>query len=173
MAQNGIPVIASSSTQQGPPYAHIPHDSALSVGSSKADEDAAKIRDLEDEVRVLAEKANTACMYLFIAPVWSAEQGSDQVVAANRHCSQRNVLRITKTKSESSKPNSGKSRERTQHLPPLSKSSRLTLCRLCRLHRRRDREYLVLEASSAHATRLHQRSRMAHSPLRTEAGRRS
>lgn len=36
------------------------HDSALSVGSSKADEDAAKIRDLEDEVRHLAEKANTA-----------------------------------------------------------------------------------------------------------------
>jgi hypothetical protein len=42
---------------------HMPHDSALSVGSSKADEDAAKIRDLEDEVRHLAEKANTACEF--------------------------------------------------------------------------------------------------------------
>lgn len=40
---------------------HIPHDSALSVGSSKADEDAARIRDLEDEVRILAERANSAC----------------------------------------------------------------------------------------------------------------
>lgn len=39
----------------------MPHDSALSVGSSKADEDAARIRDLEGEVRVLAERANSAC----------------------------------------------------------------------------------------------------------------
>ena len=38
------------------------HDSALSVGSSK--EDAAKIKSLEEEVTVLADKANAACMYL-------------------------------------------------------------------------------------------------------------
>ena len=56
MAQNGL---ASSSSR----YAHVPHDSELSVGSSKAEEDAAKIRDLEDEVRVLAERANTACTF--------------------------------------------------------------------------------------------------------------
>jgi hypothetical protein len=40
---------------------HVPHDSALSVGSSKAEEDATRIRDLEDEVKILAEKANSAC----------------------------------------------------------------------------------------------------------------
>ena len=67
MAENGIPeIIASNSTSQSLPahYAHIPHDSALSVGSSKAEEDASKIRDLEDEVKILAERANTACMCL-------------------------------------------------------------------------------------------------------------
>lgn len=61
MAQNGIAALASSSQQ--PYQAHVPHDSALSVGSSKAEADAAKIRDLEDEVKVLAERANTACEY--------------------------------------------------------------------------------------------------------------
>lgn len=55
---DGLPTVAGSSH-----YAHIPHDSALSVGSSKAEEDAARIRDLEDEVRTLAERANTACMF--------------------------------------------------------------------------------------------------------------
>lgn len=40
---------------------HVPHDSAMSVGSSK-EEDVERIRELEDEVRSLAEKANTACM---------------------------------------------------------------------------------------------------------------
>lgn len=59
MAQNALPAIASSSQQAY--QAHVPHDSALSVGSSKVEEDATKIRDLEDEVRVLAEKANSAC----------------------------------------------------------------------------------------------------------------
>ena len=39
---------------------HVPHDSGLSVGSSR-EEDAAKIKDLEEEVRVLAERANAAC----------------------------------------------------------------------------------------------------------------
>lgn len=74
MAQHGISrgtttttttaVLAPSSISQQQPYhAHVPHDSALSVGSSKAEEDAAKIRDLEDEVRILAEKANSACTY--------------------------------------------------------------------------------------------------------------
>ena len=53
MAQHGL--------ANGSHAAHVPHDSALSVGSSK-EEDAARIRDLEDEVRVLAEKANGACM---------------------------------------------------------------------------------------------------------------
>ena len=53
MAQNGLVNIPQT-------IQHIPHDSALSVGSSTI-EDAAKIRDLEDEVRQLAEKANVAC----------------------------------------------------------------------------------------------------------------
>ena len=66
MAQHGTSTatIAVASSSQLPYQAHVPHDSALSVGSSKAEEDAAKIRDLEDEVRVLAEKANTACTYI-------------------------------------------------------------------------------------------------------------
>ena len=55
MAQNGQP-----SGSHG--FAHVPHDSALSVGSSK-EEDAAKIRELEEEVMTLAEKANSACMF--------------------------------------------------------------------------------------------------------------
>jgi hypothetical protein len=54
MAQNGLSNGWNAIT-------HTPHDSALSVGSSKAEEDASKIRDLEDEVRILAEKANSAC----------------------------------------------------------------------------------------------------------------
>lgn len=54
MEQNGL----AHNSQAG----HAPHDSALSVGSSK-EEDVARIRDLEDEVRVLAERANLACMY--------------------------------------------------------------------------------------------------------------
>lgn len=53
MAQNGLGYHPQTAS-------HIPHDSALSVGSSNA-EDAAKLRDLEDEVKVLAEKANVAC----------------------------------------------------------------------------------------------------------------
>ena len=56
MAQNG-----TLSTPQVP--THIPHDSALSIGSTSTKaEDEAKIQDLEEEVRLLAEKANTACM---------------------------------------------------------------------------------------------------------------
>ena len=54
MAQNGTLSNGSYPT-------HAYHDSALSVGSSKQ-EDTARIRDLEDEVRILAEKANAACM---------------------------------------------------------------------------------------------------------------
>ena len=73
MAQNGLPTIASSSSH----YAHMPHDSALSVGSSKADEDAAKIRDLEDEVRVLAERANTACTFSPTRVKEQANEGMD------------------------------------------------------------------------------------------------
>ena len=38
---------------------HAAHDSALSVGSA---DDSAKIRELESEVRFLAEKATAACM---------------------------------------------------------------------------------------------------------------
>ena len=53
MAQDGEP--------HGTYAGHVPHDSALSVGSSKG-EDVARIRYLEDEVSVLAEKANAACM---------------------------------------------------------------------------------------------------------------
>ncbi|KAK3703435.1 hypothetical protein LTR37_014425 [Vermiconidia calcicola] len=52
MAQNGVPNSWNA--------AHVPHDSALSVGSSKQEEDAARIRELESEVSDLAEKANAA-----------------------------------------------------------------------------------------------------------------
>lgn len=70
------PAVASSSHQPLQSYqAHVPHDSALSVGSSKAEEDAAKIRDLEDEVRVLAERANTACMSPVIVTRWGGLEG--------------------------------------------------------------------------------------------------
>ena len=55
MAQNGQP-----SGSHG--FTHVPHDSALSVGSSK-EEDAAKIKQLEEEVMILAEKANLTCMF--------------------------------------------------------------------------------------------------------------
>ena len=40
--------------------AHIPHDSGLSVGSMG---DAAKVRQLEEEVRELADRANGACTF--------------------------------------------------------------------------------------------------------------
>ena len=54
--------MADNGQQQHTPQAgHAPHDSALSVSSSK-DEDAAKIRDLEEKVTILADKANNACM---------------------------------------------------------------------------------------------------------------
>lgn len=43
-----------------PQGSHGPHDSALSVGSSKGD-DAERIRELEEEVRALAERASAAC----------------------------------------------------------------------------------------------------------------
>lgn len=66
MATNGGGglLLANGSQAAAPPSAalphHQPHDS-LSVCSSKED-DLAKIRELEDEVRVLADKANAACM---------------------------------------------------------------------------------------------------------------
>lgn len=41
---------------------HAPHDSGLSVASSTKEEDVARIRDLEEEVRYLADRANQACM---------------------------------------------------------------------------------------------------------------
>ena len=44
--------------------AHIPHDSGLSVGSMG---DAAKVRQLEEEVRELADRANGACTSHLIA----------------------------------------------------------------------------------------------------------
>lgn len=47
---------------KGSQATHASHDSTLSAGSSKAEEDATKIKDLEDEVKELAEKANAACM---------------------------------------------------------------------------------------------------------------
>lgn len=50
MAHNGAPTNGS----------HVPHDSALSVGSS---DEAVKVRELESEVKILAEKATNACMY--------------------------------------------------------------------------------------------------------------
>lgn len=43
-------------------HTHIPQDSVMSIASSK-DEDVDRIRELEEEVRLLAEKANTACMF--------------------------------------------------------------------------------------------------------------
>jgi hypothetical protein len=46
MAQNGM---------------HAAHDSALSVGTTNGDE-ASKVRELEEEVQSLADKANNACM---------------------------------------------------------------------------------------------------------------
>lgn len=39
---------------------HAAHDSALSLGSS-SDAGSNKVRELEDEVRYLAEKTNSAC----------------------------------------------------------------------------------------------------------------
>lgn len=45
---------------------HFPHDSAMSVGSSKED-DAERIRELEDEVRMLAERASAACKSSYTA----------------------------------------------------------------------------------------------------------
>ena len=39
---------------------HAAHDSALSVGST--DDGASKVRELEQEVQYLAEKANSACI---------------------------------------------------------------------------------------------------------------
>ena len=53
MAQNG------GSSVMG----HAPHDSGLSVASSTKEEDVARIRDLEEEVRYLADRANVACEY--------------------------------------------------------------------------------------------------------------
>lgn len=41
---------------------HVPHDSAtISVGSSR-EEDLERIKELEDEVKELAEKTNAACL---------------------------------------------------------------------------------------------------------------
>lgn len=45
------------------PMGHTPHDSGLSVSSSTKEEDVARIKDLEEEVRYLADRANQACMY--------------------------------------------------------------------------------------------------------------
>lgn len=42
---------------------HAPHDSGLSVASSTKEEDVARIKDLEEEVRYLADRANQACAY--------------------------------------------------------------------------------------------------------------
>lgn len=53
MAQNG----------GSAPMGHAPHDSGLSVASSTKEEDVARIRDLEEEVRQLADRANQACGY--------------------------------------------------------------------------------------------------------------
>ena len=53
--------MANVELPNGSNIGHAPHDSALSVGSSR--DDAIRIRDLEDEVRILAEKANSACMH--------------------------------------------------------------------------------------------------------------
>lgn len=41
---------------------HVPHDSALSVGSA-AMEDAARIKMLEEEAQELTEKVASACEY--------------------------------------------------------------------------------------------------------------
>ena len=46
---------------------HAPHDSGLSVGSSTKEEDVARIRELEEEVRYLADRANQACMHTLLA----------------------------------------------------------------------------------------------------------
>lgn len=87
MAQNGVVT--------GSHAIHVPHDSALSVGSSKG-EDTAKIRDLEDEVRVLAEKANAACKKLLghvSRTPWSADCG-----LAQRFADYENEIRVLEAK---------------------------------------------------------------------------
>lgn len=74
---------------------HMSHDSALSVGSSKADEDAAKIRDLEDEVKHLAEKANTACEY---ADFHQNSPATNALEPAQRFADYENEIRVLEAK---------------------------------------------------------------------------
>ena len=57
MAQHGTAAVVVP-PPQGP--GHAPHDSGLSVASSTKEEDLARIRDLEEEVRYLADRANQA-----------------------------------------------------------------------------------------------------------------
>ena len=52
--------MAEDARANGSYATHVPHDSALSVESPKV-KDAGRIKDLEDEVRTLAERANAAC----------------------------------------------------------------------------------------------------------------
>lgn len=42
---------------------HTPHDSALDVGALR-EKDVARIRDLEEEVKRLTDRANADCKYL-------------------------------------------------------------------------------------------------------------
>ena len=55
--------------------AHVPHDSALSVGSAG---ETMKVRELEDEVRELADKANGAC-------TWSCKDPARKRLVGQRH----------------------------------------------------------------------------------------
>lgn len=57
---------------------HIPHDSGLSVGSMG---DAAKVRQLEEEVRELADRANGACTFF---ASWVARSRLDSLPYASQ-----------------------------------------------------------------------------------------
>lgn len=108
-----IPLIECMA-QDGPAMGtHVPHDSGLSMGSAAGD--AVKVRELEDEVKYLAEKANNACMYRARNRRIDVALGDQDTTCwlATDPFRQRNVSPTTRTRSASCKPSYASSNDGT------------------------------------------------------------